>query len=232
MTQHIVLSGASSGIGRALAVLLSQQGYRLSLCGRDPQKLAETQQQLAAGVAVFSQHFDATDRSAIARFCHDAQQYFGPADAVINCAGANSSRTSAATPDWQQLEQMMQLNFYAPVHFTELLLPAMLEQKQGCIINVLSTVCQFANPGIAAYTASKSALDAYSKVLRKELHNSGIKVLSVYPGGTDTEFRSSSKPAYLLATDVASAISAMLHTGNNAHIHELIIRPTIENNFS
>lgn len=232
MTQHIILSGASSGIGRALAVRLSQQGYHLSLCGRDPQKLTDTLQLLAGGCAVFSRHFDATNRTDVAHFCSDATTHFGPADIVINCAGANTSRTAAATPDWQQLEQMMQLNFYAPVQFTELLLPAMVQRQQGCIINVLSTVCQFANPGIAAYTASKSALDAYSKVLRKELHGSGVKVLSVYPGGTDTDFRSTNKPQYLQPDDVASAISNMLQSGHNAHIHELIIRPAIENNFS
>lgn len=232
MTQHIVLSGASSGIGKALAVQLSHLGYRLSLCGRNPQKLAETRQQLATGCQVFARHFDVTVREDTARFCHDAQQRFGPADILINCAGANTSRTAAATPDWQQLELMMQLNFYAPLQFSELLLPAMLQRGQGCIINVLSTVCQFANPGIAAYTASKAALDAYSKVLRKELQGTGVKMLSVYPGGTDTDFRSSSKPQYLQADDVASAVIGMLKSSSNAHIHELVIRPAAETNFS
>ncbi|MDX3773440.1 SDR family oxidoreductase [Chromatiaceae bacterium AAb-1] len=232
MTKHVVLSGASSGIGRALAILLSQQGYRLSLCGRDPQKLAATQQQLAAGCPLFAAHFDATDRQAVAAFCLQAEQRHGPADILINCAGANNSRSAAAAPQWLQLEQMMQLNFYAPLCFIEQLLPAMLHRKQGCILNVLSTVCLFSNPGIAAYTATKAALDAYSKVLRKELHGSGVKVLSVYPGGVDTDFRTAARPEYLRPAEVADAISSMLSAGAGAHMHELVIRPAAEVNFN
>lgn len=228
---HILLTGASSGIGRALAVALAQQGHRLSLCGRDPAKLAQTLALLPADCSVFSQSFSVTDTAAIRQFCQQATGQFGQVEVLINCAGANSSRSAATEPDWSALEQMMQLNFYAPLHFIQQLVPAMKEQGKGIVLNLLSTVCLFSNPGISAYSASKAALDSYSKVLRKELNGTGVKVLSVYPGGVDTEFRAASRPDYLSAEEVADAIVLMLSASAKAHIHELVIRPAIETNF-
>jgi short-subunit dehydrogenase len=228
---HILLTGASSGIGRAVAVALAAQGHSLSLCGREPAKLAQTLALLPKDTAVFSQSFSVTETAAISQFCQQATQQFGQVDVLINCAGANSSRSAATEPDWSALEQMMQLNFYAPLHFIQQLVPGMQQQGKGIVLNVLSTVCLFSNPGISAYSASKAALDSYSKVLRKELNGTGVKVLSLYPGGVDTEFRVASRPDYLSAEDVAEAILLMLGSSAKAHIHELVLRPAIETNF-
>ena len=228
---HILLTGASSGIGRAVAVALAAQGHSLSLCGRDPAKLAQTLALLPKDTAVFSQSFSVTETAAISQFCQQATQQFGQVDVLINCAGANSSRSAATEPDWSALEQMMQLNFYAPLHFIQQLVPGMRQQGKGIVLNVLSTVCVFSNPGISAYSASKAALDSYSKVLRKELNGTGVKVLSLYPGGVDTEFRVASRPDYLSAEEVAEAILLMLGSSAKAHIHELVLRPAIETNF-
>jgi len=228
---HILLTGASSGVGRALAVALAKQGHKLSLCGRNPAKLAQSLALLPDDSAVFSAAFSVTEPNCVELFCQQAQEQLGAVDVLINCAGGNSSRNAALNPDWAAIEQMMQLNFYAPVHFMQQLVPAMQQRGAGTVLNVLSTVCLFSNPGIAAYSASKAALDSYSKVLRKELQGSGVKLLSVYPGGVDTEFRSSSRPDYLSADDVAQAIVLMLSSGAKAHVHELVIRPEIESNF-
>ncbi|WP_127025728.1 SDR family NAD(P)-dependent oxidoreductase [Rheinheimera mangrovi] len=228
---HILLTGASSGIGRALAIALAAQGHKLSLCGRDPAKLAQTLALLPQDAMVFSQHFSVTKPAAIHQFCQQAKQQWGDVDVLINCAGGNSSRSAATEPDWSAIEQMMQLNFYAPLHFIQKLVPAMKEQGKGVVLNVLSTVCLFSNPGISAYSASKAALDSYSKVLRKELNGTGVKVLSVYPGGVDTEFRAASRPDYLSAEEVADAVLLMLASSAKAHIHELVLRPAVETNF-
>lgn len=228
---HILLTGASSGIGRAVAVALAAQGHSLSLCGRDPAKLTQTLALLPKDTAVFSKAFSVTETAAISQFCHQATQKFGQVDVLINCAGGNSSRSAATEPDWSALEQMMQLNFYAPLHFIQQLVPGMQQQGKGIVLNVLSTVCLFSNPGISAYSASKAALDSYSKVLRKELNGTGVKVLSLYPGGVDTEFRVASRPDYLSAEEVADAIQLMLASSAKAHIHELVVRPAIETNF-
>lgn len=234
MQKHLVITGASSGIGRVLAILAAQQGYRLSLCGRSESKLTDTLSQLSAQIkasSVFSKAFCVTDEKARTEFIDEATKINGQVDVLINCAGLNNVRLPAVETPIEQLDWLMQVNCYAPVECIKAVLPGMKQQGSGTIINVLSTVCLFSNPGIAAYTASKAALDAYTKVMRKELAEQRIKLLSVYPGGVDTDFREASRPEYLSAKDVADAIMAMLNTGPGAHIHELVIRPESERNF-
>ncbi len=239
MRHHVLLTGASSGIGRALAVQLASAGYRLSLQGRQADKLASTIAQIeqqsspqaTAQQLLHSAAFCLSQREAIAEFVATAQAK-APVDILINCAGANLSRDASATPDYSAMNAMMQLNFFAPVSLCAAVLPSMLARETGTVLNVLSTCCLFANPYNGAYTASKLALDGYSKVMRKELQGSGIRVLCVYPGGVNTEFRPAERPDYLCPTEVASAIVAMLDTPSHVHWHELVLRPKVETNYA
>lgn len=239
MAEHLLLTGASGGIGRALALQLAKAGYRLSLQGRDAAKLAETcAQVLALAPAmqpathlVQQAAFDLTDAAALIAFCRQAEAAC-PVDGLINCAGANLSRAPAQTPDWPALEQMLALNFRVPLLLQECLLPGMLARGHGTILQVLSTCVGFANPGVAAYSASKSALESYSKVLRRELQDSGVRVLHLIPGGVDTGFRATARPEYLTSDDVAAAALAMLQAPKSAHWHELVLRPQVERNWA
>jgi short-subunit dehydrogenase len=235
MSKHILITGASSGVGRALAIKLSSQdsslNFNLSLCGRNSTKLAQTLDDISNQSRIFSESFCLSNKDKINDFVLAAESKFGDVDILINCAGLNSSRTPASEPDWQQLEWMMKVNFFAPLRFVELVLPKMLTNKKGVLLNVLSTTCLFSNPGTAQYSASKSALDTYSKVLRKELHGTGVKVLSLYPGGIDTDFRDQTRPEYLSSIDVADGIYNMIFTHSNVQIHEMVIRPENESNF-
>jgi short-subunit dehydrogenase len=239
MTEHLLLTGASGGIGRALALHLAKAGYRLSLHGRDATKLAETCAQVLAlapatqpaAQLVHQAAFDLTDAAALIAFCQQAEAAC-PVDGLINCAGANLSRAPAQNPDWPALEQMLALNFRAPLLLQECLLPGMLARGHGTILQVLSTCVSFANPGVAAYSASKSALESYSKVLRRELQDSGVRVLHLIPGGVDTGFRPQARPEYLTPDDVATAALAMLQAPQSAHWHELVLRPQVERNWA
>ncbi|WP_370980373.1 SDR family oxidoreductase [Agaribacterium sp. ZY112] len=230
---HILLSGASSGIGRELAVLLAKQGHSLSVCGRNPSKLEHSLTLLKPlSQALFSRAFCLSDFEAISQFCLDAKEQHGPVDVLINCAGLNNGRAAGHQLEHETFDWMMRINCYAPIEFMRALIPDMQTRQSGTVINVLSTTAQFANSGIAGYSASKAALDSYTKVMRKELRKDGIKMLSVYPGGVDSDFREADRPQYLQAIDVAQAIVPMLNCNVNAHIHELTIRPSCEENFS
>ena len=99
-------------------------------------------------------------------------------------------------------------------------------------LNVLSTVCNFSNEGIGAYTASKASFDALVKVFRKEVRLKNIKVCSIYPGGTNTAFRNTNKPEYLEVESVVEAIFTMILVDLNASIDELTIRPMVEKNYN
>ncbi|WP_096086959.1 SDR family oxidoreductase [Agaribacterium haliotis] len=228
---HIVLSGASSGIGRELALLLDQPDNKLSLCGRSEDKLQQTTAALK-NVNCFARAFCVSHFDDIRSFCVDAEHRFGPADILINCAGLNNGRAAGHELEHHYLDWMMRINCYAPIEFMRAVVPQMQTRQRGSIVNVLSTTALYANPGIAGYSASKAALDAYSKVMRKELRKDNIKMLSLYPGGVDTDFRDAERPQYLQAKDVAEAVLSMLKSSDNAHIHELIIRPQCEENFS
>lgn len=248
MKPHVLLTGASSGIGRALAKKLAEAGYRLSLQGRQADKLAttirqiqqlndaalagaESEQQDSSASIVHAAAFCLGEPQAISDFVAAAQAK-APIDILINCAGANLSRASTSAPDIPALNAMMQLNFFAPVALCAAVLPAMQTRGQGTILNLLSTCCLFANANNSGYTASKLALDGYSKVMRKELQGSGVRVLSLYPGGVNTEFRTTTRPDYLSADEVATAALAMLTAPAHVQCHELVLRPAVETNYA
>ena len=231
MSMHILITGASSGVGRALAIKLAKKDLKLSLCGRSSSKMNETLSDISSKDNVYAESFCLSDNNKVKKFILAAQNKLGDVDVLINCAGLNSSRALASSPDYQQLDWMMKINFYAPLQFIELTLPHLLQNRNGIILNVLSTTCLFSNPKTAQYSASKAALDSYTKVLRKELLTTGVKVLSVYPGGIDTDFREKARTEYLSPIDVADGISNMIFTRSTVHIHELVLRPEIENNF-
>ncbi|GGA88113.1 hypothetical protein GCM10011369_32780 [Neiella marina] len=226
---HILLTGASSGIGRALAVALDAAGHQLSLCGRNPEKLQQTLDQLAHPERHLVRAFCLSDFDAIAEFASSAQER-GAVDVLINCAGLNHARGAGHELPKQELDWMLTINCHAPIAMMRAVVPDMLARASGMIVNVLSTVCLFANPNLAGYTASKAALDAYCKVMRKELQPQGVQMLSVYPGGVDTDFRSQQRPEYLSPAQVAEAI--VPHLSTKAHVHELVLRPQCESNYS
>ncbi len=226
-----MLTGASSGIGQQIAIKLSLQGHSLSLCGRQQNKLNKTLEQLDSRVKIYSQNFCLSEVEKLTTFVTHAQEKLGQVDILINCAGLNSSRAMASEPDWGQLQHMIDINYLAPLRLINAVLPKMREKFEGTILNILSTTCLFANPNTSQYSASKAALDMHTKVLRKELHGSGIKVLSLYPGGVNTDFREADRQEYLHPEEVANAALSMLLTSQSTHIHELVIRPEIEINF-
>jgi short-subunit dehydrogenase len=101
----------------------------------------------------------------------------------------------------------------------------------GHILNVVSTSALYANEGMGAYSAMKAGLAHLTKIMAKELRSSGVKVSAVFPGGTDTEFRSNVRPDYLRAETAARLTADVLFAPDDAVIHELVFRPMVESNF-
>ncbi|MBL8968885.1 MAG: SDR family NAD(P)-dependent oxidoreductase [Spirochaetaceae bacterium] len=239
----IIVTGASSGLGRAIALAAWSRGARLALCGRSAEKLAAVVAELrsatalpaaadASEVRLFAEAFDATDEAAVSGFVARAAAALGPAEVLVNCAGANTARGPVLALAGADLRAMLELNLLAPLAFIRAACPAMREAGRGLVVNVLSSVCLFSNEGIGGYTASKCAFDGLAKVLRKELRADGVRVANVYPGGIDTPFREAARPEYLAAKSVAEAILALAEADESVAPDELVLRPLVEKNFA
>jgi len=228
----ILLSGATSGLGRALAHRLAGEGCRLAVCGRDPAKLAALTRELALPAdRLLAKAFDLTDHAASAGFAGEALRSFGRVDVLINNAGANLGKASVGEVDLKAFAAMLDLNCTAQLALTQPIWRAMSAAGGGRVINVVSSSALHSSAGIAGYTASKAAFHALTGVMRREGRPLGIHVTGVYPGGIDTPFRAQARPDYLRPETVAEAIVACLRLPADAAVHELVLRPPVEENY-
>jgi len=196
-----VVTGAGSGIGRALAVKLARAGARLALADLDAVGLAETAR--LAGGAVFASSLDVSDRGAVRAFA-EAVGAQGGADLVVNNAGISSAgRVVDLTPD--TLERTMAVNFWGVVHGTQAFLPQLLARREAALANLSSTFGFMGVPGQAAYCASKFAVRGFTEALRHEVRGTGLRVTVVYPGGVRTAIASRSQVDFPVDPEVLAA---------------------------
>lgn len=231
--KNVYLTGASRGIGRATACRLARDGARLAICGRDSMALAEVAGQVRSlgAPAVFASAFDLADEAAILAFFEAARSELGPAEILINNAGFNPRKAPLAEVTTADFDAIVAINLRAPFILSREALRDMIPQRRGHIVNILSTVCHFANETMGAYTAAKQGLAGLTGVLIKEARSQGVRVSAIYPGGTDTTFRANQRPDYLHPDSVAAAIHAVLTLPEELVVHSLTFRPMVENNF-
>ena len=187
--RRILLTGASRGIGRQLALELARQHTQLLIVARGRDELEKLIGELKSQGAVSAEALagDVTDpafRQAIVEHIGTGWQSL---DVLINNAGV-SAHGQFARHEEQVLRQIMEVNFYAPTELTRLALPLLDEGQDPLIVNIGSILGHRGMPHNSEYSASKFALRGWSEALRTELHSRGIEVLVVSPGTTDTEF--------------------------------------------
>jgi NAD(P)-dependent dehydrogenase (short-subunit alcohol dehydrogenase family) len=179
-----VITGAGSGIGRALAEALARRGCPLVLADVDEAGLAETAEPL--DVPVLARRLDVSDRWAQQQLAAEVRAWLpAPLGLVVNNAGVTLSQTveHSSTED---VEWVMNVNFWGVVHGTQAYLPILREQDAGALVNVSSVFGIIAWPTQGAYNASKFAVRGYTEALRHELHGTGVHVACVHPGGVAT----------------------------------------------
>ena len=179
----VVVTGAGSGIGRALAQQLATKGCRLALSDINAATLAETAALLPQ--AVLTQALDVADRTAVYAFAERVHTELGGAHVVINNAGVAVSQTLENT-SYEDLEWLMGINFWGVVYGTKAFLPQLRARGEGAIVNLSSIFGIIAVPTNGAYHAAKFAVRGVTECLRQELHGSGINAISVHPGGIKT----------------------------------------------
>ena len=233
----VLVTGAGSGIGRAIATALARPGTTVISVGRRPEQLGETSAAVeAAGGTAQSVTADLADDQAVAGLVRTAATAGGGRlHVLVHCAARHLTAAVDGTAP-AELDAILRLNLRAPFELTRLALP-LLRAARGDIVFMNSSAARSAPASNAAYAASKAGLRAFADSLRAEVNRDGVRVLSVFPGRTATAMQAaifdmegkSYRPELLLQPDdVATAVVAALRLPRTAELTEIHVRPTIK----
>jgi NAD(P)-dependent dehydrogenase (short-subunit alcohol dehydrogenase family) len=229
-SQLVVVTGGSQGIGRALVTRFLQAGYAVATCARSAANLAA----LRAAVAPAPLHTLPADLSQPAdcrRFADFVLALGLPLHVLGHHAGAfTPGRLQDEPADGTQLRQMLAVNLLSAYDMNQALLPAMLARGKGHIFTICSTASLMAYPNGGSYGIAKFALYGFTKTLREELKNSGLRVTAVLPGATLTaSWEGAPLPPerFIKPEDVAEAVFSAFSLSASAVVEEIIIRPQL-----
>ena len=227
----VIITGASKGIGKAIAEQFAAAGHTLLLCSRGEKQLYDTVAALQTQYPQCTVKAKPVDMS----IKEEARAFgvwslgFGVPDIVVNNAG-QFLPGSVYNEEEGVLEQMIEANLYSAYHLTRTVLPAMMEAKRGHIFNICSIASLHAYANGGSYSISKFAMLGFSKNLREELKPHGIKVTAVCPGATmsDSWAGSDIDPKRIMeAEDIAKMIFASAHLSPMAVVEDIIMRPQL-----
>lgn len=226
----VILTGASSGIGAAIATSLVHSGRRVVAVARHEERLNQLRERL--GPSFEPSPLDLEDDAALDDFVHRVDASGEPLGGLIHCAGVVvPGEIGALSPDL--VDRMMRVNFRAPLLLTNALVE-LLAASAGHLIFVNSTAALAPAPGRSVYTASKYALRALADTARLELNDRGIRVASVYPGRTATpgieavfarEGKSYDRAALLQPEDIARAVMGIIEAPDHVEVMDVALRP-------
>lgn len=229
---NVVITGASRGLGKAVAHLFAQNGHNLVLTSRSEVALYNAVQELMTAYpnsTIKAKPFDLSVKEGAQAFGNWILGLQVPVDVLVNNAGLFDPGSVYNEPDGT-LEHMMAVNLYSAYHVTRSVISHMMAQKSGHIFNMCSIASLKAYPNGGAYSISKYALAGFSTNLREEMKPHGIKVTAVYPGAayTDSWEGSGIDPKRIMeADDIAKMIYAASQLSPQACVEEIILRPQL-----
>jgi NADP-dependent 3-hydroxy acid dehydrogenase YdfG len=188
MIKTALITGATSGIGKATATRFADEGINLILCGRRLDRLKVIQEELGEKVKVHILAFDVRDKEEVAKLIDGLPEEFSNIDVLINNAGNAYGLDSFENGDLDDWESMMDINVKGLLYVSKAVIKKMMPRKSGHIINIGSTAAKTVYAKGNVYCASKHAVDALTKGMRVDLKEHNIKVGAVHPGFTKTEF--------------------------------------------
>ena len=188
MNKTALITGATSGIGKATAQILAKNNYRVILCGRREDRLKELAEELAAITEVHTLQFDVRDKNSVFDSINNLPENFATIDVLINNAGNAHGLDPIQTGDIDDWDAMIDINVKGLLYVSKAVIPQMIERKSGHIINIGSTAAKEVYPNGNVYCASKHAVDALNQGMRIDLNPFGIRVGAIHPGMVETEF--------------------------------------------
>ena len=233
-----LITGATSGIGKATAELLAKNNWRLIICGRNEEVLGQMKADLSVTTEIFTLNFDIREFSQVEKAINSIPENWKKIDVLINNAGNAHGMDSLENGNIDDWDAMMDGNVKGILYISKLLIPGMKAQKSGHIVNISSTAARQTYANGVVYCASKKAVDVISEGMRLELTEFGIKITNLQPGLTETDFskvrfkgdEERAKTVYqgfqaLKPTDIADAISYCIHAPKHVCISDLTIYP-------
>ncbi len=241
MTKIALITGATSGIGKATAIAFAEKNINLILCGRKTAVLKEMETQLSKQVDVTTLHFDVRDKNEVLKKIESLPESFQNIDILINNAGNAHGLDPIQDGNLEDWDAMLDINVKGLLYVSKAIIPGMIERKSGHIINIGSTAGKEVYPNGNVYCASKFAVDALNQGMRIDLNKTGIKVGAVNPGLTQTDF---SKVRFkgdeeragkvyqgfeaLQPEDIAEIISFVVSRPYHVNIADLTVMPSAQ----
>ncbi|MCK9409628.1 MAG: SDR family NAD(P)-dependent oxidoreductase [Bacteriovoracaceae bacterium] len=225
-----IITGASKGIGRAVALALSKQGVSVVLAARNSELLAVLEQEIISdGGTAVSIPTDVTSEHSIEHLIRETRKRFGKIDILINNAGVGifSNVTDMTT---EAFDEMMNVNVKGVFMCSRAVLPTMKAQQHGEIINVASLAGKNSLAGGSVYSATKWGLIGFSRSLMLEVREYNIRVVTIAPGSVNTGFgeKERNEPMIIQPEDVAETVIFALSMPGRVNVSEIDIRPTIK----
>jgi len=228
--ENALITGATKGMGRAIAIAFAKQGVNLAICSRNANDLASFKTELLqinAGIKVFTAVADGSKKSELLQFAASAESELGFIGALVNSLGTYKNAGILDEEDGD-FEAMLNTNLMPAYELYRFFGKKMIDKGRGHIFNICSVAALDAIPQAGSYTVSKAALLSLTNVMRLEMQPHGIKVTAVIPGSTLTNSWKGmdvDKDSMVLPEDVASAIISIYNMSVGANVDEIIIKP-------
>lgn len=241
MNKTALVTGATSGIGQSTARILAKNNYNIILCGRRNDRLEELKKELSKFTEIHTLSFDVRDKKAVFESIHSLPEAFSKIDVLINNAGNAHGLDPIQNGDLDDWDAMIDINVKGLLYVSKAVIPQMMEQKSGHIINIGSIAGKEVYPNGNVYCASKHAVDALNQAMRLDLNAYGIRVGAIHPGMVETEFsevrfKGDTERAAnvykgieaLQADDIADIIHFVVSRPYHINIADLVVYPTAQ----
>ena len=234
-----LITGATSGIGKACALILAKNGYHIIATGRRAERLDELKKEVPSGIEVLPLVFDVRDKEAVFGLIENLPENWKNIEILVNNAGNAHGLDPIQSGSLEDWDAMMDINVKGLLYVSKAVIPGMCERKSGTIINIGSIAGKEVYPNGNVYCGSKHAVDAITKGMRMDLNPFGIKVIGIHPGLVETEFsvvrfkgdENRAEKVYqgfepLVAQDIAEIVEFCVNRPSHVVLADIVVLPT------